>query len=191
MTKRYRLPHFAAAALAACVAFAAAPALADGGHYDHDRGSGHVNRDRGHYERGDRGHYERGDRGHYERGDRDHRDRGYWDRDDHRRAWRGERRDDGDDHALGALFGALSVALAPPRPAYVALPRVVYAPPPPRIAYYGPYGTVSAAPASPVYQTAEGRYCREYQATVRVNGVPRPSYGTACLEPDGAWHIMN
>ena len=46
-------------------------------------------------------------------------------------------------------------------------------------------------PASPVYQAQDGRYCREYQATIIVNGQPRPSYGTACLEPDGSWHIVS
>jgi len=79
------------------------------------------------------------------------------------------------------------------RPVYVPPPRVVYLPPPP-VAYapvpYAP-APVALNPASPVYQTADGRYCREYQATVNVNGYTQPIYGTACLQPDGAWHIVN
>lgn len=64
-------------------------------------------------------------------------------------------------------------------------PEVVYVPTP------VPAAPLAAVPASPVYQASDGRYCREYQATVTVNGVPQESYGTACMEPDGSWHIAN
>jgi hypothetical protein len=84
---------------------------------------------------------------------------------------------------------------APPRNVfYVPPPRVVYLPPPPPPVVYmpaPPLSPVAAVPSSPVYQTAEGRYCREYQATVTVGGAAQSSYGTACLEPDGAWRIVN
>lgn len=40
------------------------------------------------------------------------------------------------------------------------------------------------------YQTAQGRYCREYQATATVGGRPQQTYGTACLQPDGSWQIV-
>ena len=33
----------------------------------------------------------------------------------------------------------------------------------------------------------EGRYCREYQTTVRIDGKPQQAYGTACRQPDGSW----
>ncbi len=72
----------------------------------------------------------------------------------------------------------------PPAPVYYASPPpVVYVPaaPPP----------LAAVPASPPYRAANGQYCLEYQATVTVNGVPQPSYGTACLQPDGAWRVVN
>jgi hypothetical protein len=84
---------------------------------------------------------------------------------------------------------------APPRNVfYVPPPRVVYLPPPPPRVVYVPApapAPVAAVPSSPVFQTADGRYCREYQATVTVGGAPQSSYGTACLEPDGAWRIVN
>ncbi len=179
MKNSSRLPRLTAAALAAGVAFATLPALAAppviAARFDHDGGDrarGH-DRDRGHDDRG-RGRVDR-DRGH------DDRYRGRVDRDRH---------DDG--NWAPALLGALSFALAPqPRTYYAPPPRAYYAPPPPRISYYGSYGTVSAVPASPVYQASNGQYCREYQSTIRVNGYPQASYGTACLGADGAWRIVN
>jgi surface antigen len=35
-----------------------------------------------------------------------------------------------------------------------------------------------------------GRYCREYQQAVTVGGQKRGSYGTACMQPDGDWEIV-
>ncbi len=40
------------------------------------------------------------------------------------------------------------------------------------------------------YQDA-GQYCREYQTRVNVGGNVQQSYGTACRQPDGSWHIVN
>jgi hypothetical protein len=34
-------------------------------------------------------------------------------------------------------------------------------------------------------------YCREYQKTIRVGGDWESGYGTACLQPDGSWLIVN
>jgi hypothetical protein len=70
-----------------------------------------------------------------------------------------------------------------------APPPVIYAPPP-AVVYSAP-PVVSAIPSSPVYQTQNGQYCREYQGTITVNGVSQPSYGTACLMPDGTWRVVN
>ncbi|WP_428247624.1 hypothetical protein [Ferrovibrio sp.] len=81
-----------------------------------------------------------------------------------------------------------------PRVVVVQPPPVrYYAPPPPVVYAPAPYGgpNISAVPASPVYQAQNGQYCREYQATVVVAGVPQASYGTACLMPDGAWRVVN
>lgn len=41
------------------------------------------------------------------------------------------------------------------------------------------------------YETAGGRYCREYQQTVNVGGQTQRAYGTACRQPDGSWKIRN
>jgi hypothetical protein len=67
----------------------------------------------------------------------------------------------------------------PPAPAYYYPPPVpTYVPPP---AYYPP--ATAAAPAS-------GQTCREYQATATIDGRAQPTYGTACLQPDGTWRIV-
>jgi len=76
---------------------------------------------------------------------------------------------------------------------YYPPPVVYYHPPPPPVVYVpvprGP--AIAAQPASPVYQTPQGQYCREYQGTLNIGGQPQPSYGTACLQPDGTWKLMN
>ncbi len=81
------------------------------------------------------------------------------------------------------------------RPVYVMPPPMIVGPPPvvygqPAVAWVPP-GTVQASPASPDFVDGAGRTCREYQSTVMVGGVPRPSYGKACLMADGSWRIMN
>lgn len=78
------------------------------------------------------------------------------------------------------------IVVPPPRVVYVAPPEVVYMPAPQPAA-----PPVPATAASPVYQAADGRYCREYQATITVEGRPQASFGTACLQPDGSWRIVN
>jgi surface antigen len=37
------------------------------------------------------------------------------------------------------------------------------------------------------YQEADGRYCREYQTTIAIDGKPERGYGSACRQPDGSW----
>lgn len=79
-----------------------------------------------------------------------------------------------------------------PRVVVVQPPPVAYYTPPPPVMYApSPQGQISAVPASPIYQTTGGQYCREYQAGVVVAGQQQPSYGTACLMPDGAWRVVN
>lgn len=36
-----------------------------------------------------------------------------------------------------------------------------------------------------------GMYCREYQSRVNVGSRIQESYGTACLQPDGSWKIID
>lgn len=40
------------------------------------------------------------------------------------------------------------------------------------------------------YQTASGRYCREFQQTIVVGGESQKAYGTACRQPDGSWKVQ-
>lgn len=40
------------------------------------------------------------------------------------------------------------------------------------------------------FRTA-GRYCREYQAVSTVAGRQQQTYGTACMQPDGSWEVVN
>lgn len=68
-------------------------------------------------------------------------------------------------------------------------PAVVPPPPGPQVVYVQPQ-PIQAVPASAPYTDGQGRYCREYQSTVMVNGVQQSSYGTACLMPDGQWRIV-
>lgn len=37
----------------------------------------------------------------------------------------------------------------------------------------------------------QGRYCREYQNRSTVGGRVQETYGTACMQPDGSWEIVN
>lgn len=51
---------------------------------------------------------------------------------------------------------------------------------------------MAATPIAPVYQSADdGRYCREFQSTIRIGGKPQPAYGTACRMPDGSWEVAS
>ena len=70
----------------------------------------------------------------------------------------------------------------PPPPAYYYPPVPAYyvAPPP---VVYSPAPTVQAPPSS--------GYCREYRGNATIDGNNQPFYGTACLQPDGKWHIVN
>ena len=40
------------------------------------------------------------------------------------------------------------------------------------------------------WQTASGRYCREFTQTIRVGGRTERGYGTACRQRDGSWRIV-
>ena len=37
----------------------------------------------------------------------------------------------------------------------------------------------------------DGRYCREYQNRSTVGGRVQETYGTACMQPDGSWEIVD
>ncbi len=70
--------------------------------------------------------------------------------------------------------------------------------------YYAPhYAPRTVVLSQPVYaappagaviregRDSAGNYCREYQSSTTIDGRPVPTYGTACLRPDGAWQIIN
>ena len=64
--------------------------------------------------------------------------------------------------------------------------------------YYPVYYPQPIAVGQPVMQQIaftnpgdNGNYCREYQATTRIGGRLQQSYGTACMQPDGSWQIIN
>lgn len=52
-------------------------------------------------------------------------------------------------------------------------------------------GNSGAITPTRTYQSASGRYCREYQQTVTIGGEKHQSYGKACRQPGGAWKIVN
>lgn len=52
-------------------------------------------------------------------------------------------------------------------------------------------GTSGTFQPTRTYETAEGRFCREYQQTVTVGGKTQQAYGTACRQADGSWKVEN
>lgn len=40
-------------------------------------------------------------------------------------------------------------------------------------------------------QTVDGRQCREFQQNVTIGGKKEEAYGTACMQPDGTWQVVN
>lgn len=100
---------------------------------------------------------------------------------------------------VGLLLGATLMAASQPS-YYNAPPARAYAPPSDyygqNSGYYGQgnayYETpVEATPASDVYRSASGQYCREYQSRARINGRMQTTYGTACQDNNGEWRIVN
>ena len=66
----------------------------------------------------------------------------------------------------------------PPPPGYYPPPPAYYYPPP--AAYYAPPAAAAPAPR-----------CRTYNGDASLDDSGQPFYGTACLEADGRWHIVN
>jgi len=57
-------------------------------------------------------------------------------------------------------------------------------------AYYYPPPQAYAPPSAVGDESGQDQTCREYQSTTTIDGRPQASYGTACLQPDGTWHIV-
>ena len=45
--------------------------------------------------------------------------------------------------------------------------------------------------SNPGWDETAGRYCREYQGVSTVAGRQQQTYGTACMQPDGSWEVVN
>lgn len=43
---------------------------------------------------------------------------------------------------------------------------------------------------SPHNKRRNGRHCREFTQTIRIDGQIKESYGIACMRPDGSWQIQ-
>ena len=71
-------------------------------------------------------------------------------------------------------------------------PPVVYVPPAP-VYVPGPVSSepLRVNPAGPSYRSSNGLTCREYQTTISVGGRLQNAYGTACLQPDGQWRVVD
>lgn len=102
----------------------------------------------------------------------------------------------GPDHGMGPYrgwhhhpyyYGPPIVVEPPPPVVYAPAPAVVYAAP---VVQYIPESTLAAEATSPVFLNGNGQQCREYQTTAIVNGRASPIHGTACLQPDGAWRVV-
>jgi hypothetical protein len=108
-----------------------------------------------------------------------HNDRGrHYDRGHHGHGWH--------DHNAHSRYSAPRFFF---RTSYVPVYRppvyrsVTYVTPPPVIYNSQPTIMASNLPAQD--------YCREYQATTTIGGQVNKSFGTACLQPDGSWKIIN
>lgn len=76
---------------------------------------------------------------------------------------------------------------------YSAAPATNYPGP---VYYQSSYVPNYVAPPAPrpeelaTYNDSEQTYCREYTQQVRIDGQIQESYGTACLQPDGSWRVV-
>ena len=73
---------------------------------------------------------------------------------------------------------------------YRSYPYYYASPPAPVIVTQVPQPVYLPAPAVTTV-SSEQRYCREYQSSARVGGLNQPTYGTACMQPDGSWEIIS
>jgi len=88
-----------------------------------------------------------------------------------------------------------------PQPVFYAPPPVIYAAPVRPVVYqpvivqqapqYISSASVVADQASPTYYNRSGQLCREYQTAGSVGGSRGQLYGTACLQPDGSWRVVD
>lgn len=109
-----------------------------------------------------------------------HDDRGYhhgWDR--------GHSGYSHHDHHSRGNFSISFGQWIEPAPAYI--PAYSYTPVASPVQYAAPYA--EATYTAPTANT--GRYCREYNTISHVAGRAQNTYGTACMQPDGSWEIVD
>ena len=92
------------------------------------------------------------------------------------------------------FFGPRIVFWGPP--VYYGPPPYVYGPPVGPPVYAPGYGVpqqqpMTVNPTSAPYRASNGLTCREFQTTITVGGQAQPAYGTACLQPDGSWKVVD
>lgn len=106
---------------------------------------------------------------------------------------------------LGLGLGAIIAAAADQDNQRRHRQYVVYAPPPvytpaPYDPAYRPGAYQPPYQQAPVYGQQPDpyagtrysqNYCRQYNGSINVNGNSYPSHGTACLQPDGTWRLVN
>jgi len=58
--------------------------------------------------------------------------------------------------------------------------------------WYDPdQGARGSVTPQPGYYNRDGRYCREFQQSIIIDGQEQRGYGTACRQPDGSWEIVS
>lgn len=73
--------------------------------------------------------------------------------------------------------------------AYYVAPQPVFIEQPPQVVYV--QNTVPQPVIQPIVIQEQNLYCREYTRNVFIGRRVMQSYGTACLQPDGSWQVMN
>ena len=125
--------------------------------------------------------------------DHDHHD---FDRHEHHERFEHRGHRDHDGAWIGALLGTGLVLGALGHSyhthTYYQQPTVYYEPAPVYYAQPRYVANYVAPPVEPITYVDEnsGQYCREYTRQVQIGGRVQESYGTACLQPDGAWRVV-
>ena len=57
-------------------------------------------------------------------------------------------------------------------------------------AYSPPPATAAPVQQAPAPSQPEP-YCREYTREIVIDGVTQTAYGTACMQADGSWRLVN
>lgn len=89
-------------------------------------------------------------------------------------------------HRTPVFYAPAPLYVPPPRP--VVYETTVVTTPAPR---YVVETSLPAQQVSTTFTDTYGRTCREYQSDAWVAGSRKPVYGTACLQADGAWRIVD